>query len=289
MRSSLLETNKSAYQYCEMIQEQLKQIYSPLLQLEIDYFGHLKIFNDGSFLSISNIIDFERDFLFKDEDFGSIFLEVYSKVNQQKYFLTPYDHMSIDKDRTIGLLAAYKVWDVFSIYKNINGCLHVYYFGSSKQSSMPYQLYLNNTPILEHFINYFNEKAKDIIDTTDKTKLACFNQKVNFDTNKENKFDEIINKFLCETRTKQQTLKGTNGVFIVTPREIECLYHLSQEKTCKEIAQSLRLSPRTVEYYLNNIKEKSGYKTRARLITQFNESPLSLDIQRCNENIKCPI
>lgn len=52
----------------------------------------------------------------------------------------------------------------------------------------------------------------------------------------------------------------------LSKREIECLRLLSQGKTVKLCAEELRLSPRTVEHYLENIKMKLNVKTRTQLI-----------------------
>lgn len=53
---------------------------------------------------------------------------------------------------------------------------------------------------------------------------------------------------------------------ILSKREIECLRLLLQGKTVKLCAHELRLSPRTVEHYLENIKVKLNVKTRTQLI-----------------------
>ena|SRR5581483_4441419 len=44
----------------------------------------------------------------------------------------------------------------------------------------------------------------------------------------------------------------------LTKREAECLYFLARAYTTKKIAQALDLSPRTIETYINNIKDKLG-------------------------------
>lgn len=49
-------------------------------------------------------------------------------------------------------------------------------------------------------------------------------------------------------------------------RESQCLNHLIRGKTAKLIAQKLKLSPRAVESYLVNIKNKVGVRTKAELI-----------------------
>lgn len=59
---------------------------------------------------------------------------------------------------------------------------------------------------------------------------------------------------------------------LLSEREWECLSRLSQGKTYKEVASALLLSPRTIETYVNNIKEKSGIFCKSKLIQCFLEN-----------------
>ncbi len=56
-----------------------------------------------------------------------------------------------------------------------------------------------------------------------------------------------------------------NGVSL-TPRESECLIFIMRGYTAKEIGKSMNVSSRTVECHLDNIKEKTGYLTKSRII-----------------------
>lgn len=49
-------------------------------------------------------------------------------------------------------------------------------------------------------------------------------------------------------------------------RQLQCAELLVRGKSCKEIAESLSLSPRTVEAYLVNIRIKMSCKNKAELI-----------------------
>lgn len=51
-----------------------------------------------------------------------------------------------------------------------------------------------------------------------------------------------------------------------TNRETECIAHLLKGKTIKATAHALGLSPRTVEFYLNNMKQKLGCNTKSKLV-----------------------
>jgi len=51
-----------------------------------------------------------------------------------------------------------------------------------------------------------------------------------------------------------------------TKREKDCLGYLVYGLTTKEIAFELGISPRTVEFYLNNIKDKMGCYCKSQLL-----------------------
>ena len=55
------------------------------------------------------------------------------------------------------------------------------------------------------------------------------------------------------------------GIYL-TAREEECAIYLMQGSTLKEIAQALDLSPRTVEFYLKNIKNKLNCRTKFQMM-----------------------
>jgi DNA-binding CsgD family transcriptional regulator len=51
-----------------------------------------------------------------------------------------------------------------------------------------------------------------------------------------------------------------------TKREAECMVLLLRGKTINSVANILKLSPRTVEYYIKNMKSKLGCRTKFELI-----------------------
>ena len=53
-------------------------------------------------------------------------------------------------------------------------------------------------------------------------------------------------------------------------QQYKCLYHLTQGMSYKEIGREMNLSPRTVEYYMGIIREKTGNKSRRALVQFFN-------------------
>ena len=62
------------------------------------------------------------------------------------------------------------------------------------------------------------------------------------------------------------SLGAKYGKTYFTKREAECMVWLLKGKTINSVANILRLSPRTVEYYIKNMKIKVGCRTKFELI-----------------------
>ncbi len=72
-----------------------------------------------------------------------------------------------------------------------------------------------------------------------------------------------------------QKLEEKDKNITLSVRETECLHYLSLGNSVKEIASILDLSPRTIESYLNNTKQKTDYYSRSKLVTNVVESKSS--------------
>lgn len=74
----------------------------------------------------------------------------------------------------------------------------------------------------------------------------------------------------CINSNKFTLAIGDRSVSL-SKREWECLGKFAEGKAYKGVANALSLSPRTVETYLNQIKEKTGITSKAKLIDYFIE------------------
>lgn len=60
------------------------------------------------------------------------------------------------------------------------------------------------------------------------------------------------------------------GVYF-TQREMDCLVHLIEGHTVSSAAAILELSPRTVEFYVKNMRMKMGLPTKSALVKKIRE------------------
>ena len=65
-----------------------------------------------------------------------------------------------------------------------------------------------------------------------------------------------------------------NDTVHISKQQQRCLFFLSEGMTMKEIGWELNISPRTVEFYLNLVKNKTGLRRRSELIGYFRYSTM---------------
>lgn len=68
--------------------------------------------------------------------------------------------------------------------------------------------------------------------------------------------------------SQDKTIFKNGKAIHLTEREAQCLHYLSQGKSAKETSTMLHISQRTVEFHLNNVKEKAGCRSKLELLTK---------------------
>ncbi len=129
-----------------------------------------------------------------------------------------------------------------------------------KESSL---LILNQIPLIKKFIIYFNNELSFLI-------ADVLNNRI--DISKEiSPIKNAVPKIEISRKDKFNFLSklGEKNEFIqqvqLTKREIECLKYYIRGKSSQLIAPKLSISKRTVEHYLENIKNKFGCMNKSEL------------------------
>ncbi len=171
-------------------------------------------------------------------------------------------------------------------------CLHIKNISKTETEAVKKEaqnLYKVKSEVLKNIENDFgqliNSLAKELmaLDVSKPSVLKICDdlqllvqQSKDFSNYNEDEFNQDNEVFMAELSlinhfTFVQICKKLN----LTNRETDCLYYLIQGKSAKQIGKELALSPRTIEFYLNNAKNKAGCKSNSEIIIQVMSQLLS--------------
>lgn len=245
-------------------------ICKPLRQFGIHLFSYRKTFKNGARINLSNSANWLDDYFRLDLYKSSLFesdLDCYSSgfsVWPQESDLPVFIHGRnyYNSDNGITL-----------ILKSDDYCEY-FIFGAGLHNKQMINFYINNLELIKNFTEYFAEQSNDLM------KIAV-NNLITLDSvvNYSNQVDKI-NKKIDSSSIKQLFPKKVRENQLISqpmqlsPREVSCVKYLLKGKTAKEIANQLNLSYRTIEYYLENIRGKTGCRNKYELITYFSTYPI---------------
>jgi|GEM_PF-1117427 len=280
---SFIKLNKDSYQYTKSVQRLFDQICKPLKELSIDFFSYMRIFKNGQYLLISNNPDLNYLYLGTIKSAGEFWTHKISNdnmstTNEEKsnfFIYSPIiNNFDKNKDPVVHLTYDLGIKRGISTYKSEDDySIENYAFCTREVTDPSLELYLNNYQLLDRFIRYFKDKSQDMIDTSDKRKLAYYNH--DFDLHNrsyQQKTEMKVRKFLEMTRCRYTSISTKKGNVIPTIRELECINYMLKGYSMKQVANILDLSPRTVEAYIQNIKQKTGCTSKSDLLSAFANS-----------------
>lgn len=256
------------------ISSKIHSLVEPLSQrFNIHTFGYRKFFPDGTSFNISNNFFWTK---FSQENFGNHPISIYedevtSVLNGCK---SHFFRIGIPDSKKPFLSALYNfdVWNTLSFYKKHGPCIEGFYFSSTRENHRIIEEYTNNFPLFERFSLFFKERFFDIISEEDlkRESSPTISPKV-FEVNESLilKNQQEIKNFILETPIDKFLLNIDDKDVSLSSQEFKCLALLSQGKTAKEIGRELKLSPRTVESYIENIKRKTKPRSRGHLVDVF--------------------
>ncbi len=123
-----------------------------------------------------------------------------------------------------------------------------------------YSYVINNMEIFDHFRLYFLDKAQCLIREAEQNKLVkpfCLARvESSIRTNE-------LRTVLEQMKINRYYVMSSNNY--LTKQEMICATYLMKSYTAKEIAKLMNLSPRTIETYIEKIRQKFNFPQRSQL------------------------
>ncbi len=276
MNYNLYESVKPIIDYNLSIQSKVLEICKPLFNsFDITYFEYDKIFNDGKVFYIctnKNWLQFSlENKMFDDEE--HIRLCSIAKAHNYRYAL--WNTLKLENTRLLSNYFQHDVWNGLTINESEEDSFNTYSFAATRNNTELSEFFLNNLHLFDHFIVYFKQKLKEILELeSKKLTFSATPLKSTIESETLAQYNNKVSTFLEQTTLQQLEVKINNITTHLTKRELQCLKMLSVGKSSKEIGNQLGISHRTVETYINGIKSKTNLQFKNELISFFEKNSI---------------
>jgi DNA-binding CsgD family transcriptional regulator len=274
LTQDLIKSRKSCFDYQVSLNKKINELVQPLLQVNIDWFLYGRSYLDDKhnckkvFLLDSNLESAQwmcYNGLNNSVDYTLALRQ--SPLYQDTFFIPPQN----TSDYIVSSLSALGLSRAVNIYNRKDNFIECWDFRSTNDSSILSSNVLNSKTldVLLRFRKYFDRKLLDL-DLQYQVSLE-FSNEMDFSFLPK---QTVYNNFnVGEFLQPYHDLLQLNGKeFRLSKREWECWRLLAMGQTVKTIANCLNgISPRTVEFYIENLKEKIGCHNKPSLAKLFLE------------------
>jgi DNA-binding CsgD family transcriptional regulator len=263
MDKKIMADNHNASLYNRAKQQILTQFCHEIFQnSDISVFGYRKFFLNNTYIALCTNNAWQDYYFDNVKNIGEVFTKAILNVPLFKYsyFIWPNNP---NADYLISALHYHNIWNGITLYYRSSDYIESFAFGGKVENYLLQDYLVNNLHRLENFIIKFKYNSNSLISSNNKI-LAKFNN--SFVLPNVNNYDnksEPISKI--STSAKFSNL---------TSREIECVFFILKGYSNKKIANLLGISSRTVEIYLDKVRQKTHSHSRADLIGIVQHQPI---------------
>lgn len=256
--------------------KQIHQICAPLFAISlVKYFSYNRYFRNRQWLGFYTDPDpveislrEDRGPIFVDEQGVSIDSGVYFHGDLKEIMKTKIEDNIVEKffaqdDNPGGVQIVTNGLLIIRKGKNYDESFYFSMLNSNYEVSRAY--YFKTSETLKRFCLYFLHKGRSLITLSSKYRIPyAIPEKNNF-------FDMMFYKHpkLSEDQawfdTKKFAIETSRGDVFLSAQELNCLRLIAQGFTYSELAYHMDLSNRTIESYVNNLKEKLNASSKATL------------------------
>lgn len=253
--------------------DDMATICKPLQRFNITYFSHVKINNKGEFAALA------IDPKYAETYFSKKFYNSHMTSNIGDYVL--WDALSFTKKTAevrkessqLGLCHSFSI-----IEKSKDGNDFYHFSCNIPNYFLINQFYISNIDLLKTFIEYFNntvKQSRELLKAYD-YKFHVSKNAAGFEIDESKRLLNVLNNralFLRDIAeqndSKNKIITNTDIASSITAQQLKCLSLLASGKSAKEIARILNLSPRTVDHYLQHLRNRLKCKNSKELISLY--------------------
>jgi DNA-binding CsgD family transcriptional regulator len=243
--------------------DEMKAICKPLEKLNINYFSQVRVSNDKRYSVLSSNPSFLEHYLRHQYYDADINMADHEQVGS--YVLWDALALCGVTEKLKDEATQFGVKHTFTIIKPGSSATDYFHFSSDMLGPSINNDYLRHLDLLERFTNYF----KDSIGRSPLKKAHQENFQLELESTRFSMLANVANakeKNRADFLALIENQKGNSTFSRITKRQRDCLNLYVKGYTTKNIASQLGLSHRTVENYLQQVKEALCVSTKAELI-----------------------
>jgi DNA-binding CsgD family transcriptional regulator len=225
----------------------IEEIITPLKKYGIIFFMYVRSYTDGSRIRLSTHPHHLKAW-YENKWYRDGNIDAHPKLYADQFAL----HSTLPNQNPIQWVQEHFAiaHGIYLIRPN-DGFTEFFNFASTPENHNIINFYLNNIDFLKKFSDFFKDKAQAIIKQSEQYKIIT-------------PFHDIAIK-PCQSVDLTQIELAAKKIKI-TSRQSECINLLLKGATAKEIAKRLKLSNRTIESYIDNLKTKFHAHNKTDLI-----------------------
>lgn len=225
----------------------LKSVADPFLAtIGCNYFQYLKVFRDGSFSFLTTQPAWD-DFTFsllKNTNMPAVYSHIDGHTLDKNKFTFLWEP-NLPKE-PVGMAREFNITSGFTFVERHKDYYYMFGFGAPETNHRAIDNYFNSLNSMHDFLQQFQGQQQKLINELDKFR---------FHVSKERQ-DCNLEKMLLSASQEPH----------LTPQELACIKGLAKGLSCKDIAKSLNISHRTVETYLNRVRQRFNLQYKKELI-----------------------
>lgn len=233
----------------------VNEICNPLRDIGITYFNYLKIYKDGSRELLTNnaywIDHFYQNALYLTA--GVIDIE---HLLPKGYVL--WSELDLNDPAYSQGQEAFDIDNGVSFVIRRDDITYLYIFASTKDNVHINNFYIRNLDLFNRFIQYFQDRGSYLIKQAEANKIFLPERQI-VNSNRFKNIEissDIRTTFYKKTEIGKFYLLDVSDDLYLTPKQAEIAVYLVIGATAKQSARHLGISHRTVETYIEEIKQK---------------------------------
>jgi DNA-binding CsgD family transcriptional regulator len=237
---------------------------------DLNFFGHVIVYPDGKYTFLCTKHDWPKDFI--EKNVPPVGFTQYNTISDGVRFpnMNRGSDFGWSDDVTRSAKEQFNIQNPMIVFHKFADHYEGFFFDLHCQNV--YEKYLTQFDYFEKFIHYFKDRSKKLSQKVmheplivDQKYLEPHIAQTTIPTHHN---DSLIST-LDDLRPRKYFLKYQGKEVVLSAKEYASLSEWSRGKTMKQIAEELKISPRTVETYLLRILEKLNLNTKNQLISVY--------------------